>query len=539
MHSKILIPDLGGSSATVIELLVKPGDTIEVDTPLVTLEGDKASMDIPATSGGVVKDINIAVGDTVNEGDVLLHFVEQSLDSSNASSQEETESVSVLSSQPSDEIDTDQSLAEQSIVKIPDIGSDSAVVIEVMVKAGDVITVDQPLITVEGDKASMDIPSPFDGEVVEVFVHVQDKVSTDDHLLSLLTVAKSKPVSITSSDGVIHTQDQVQVPVSNDSNIITEQVDLSYQSSRVYAGPLVRKIAREFGVDLARVKGSGRRGRITKQDVQSYVKAVLSGSSQVASPKPSAFVDPSRFGNVTDHKFNKIKLLTGKRLTENWQTIPHVTQYDYADITDAEACRKILSLELSKEYGIKISPLFFICRAVISALKSFPYFNAQLNADQSGLLIKDYVHLGIAVDTDAGLVVPVIKNADKLTGIELIKEINRYVALARESKLKPSDMQGGCMTISSLGSVGGEFFTPIINAPELAILGVSKARQQLVFNKDKQDFLSRLMCPLSLSYDHRAIDGVQGMQFLAHIMQVLASFNDVSTVEHLHQPIKE
>jgi pyruvate dehydrogenase E2 component (dihydrolipoamide acetyltransferase) len=416
---------------------------------------------------------------------------------------------------------------------VPDIGDFSGVeVIEVLVKVGDTINAEDSLITVESEKAAMEIPAPEAGVIKELKIKVGDTVSEGTLLLILEPAAagaeKAAPVAEVAIEPAKKESKSVKAPPapqpaatpSPQRQSPTAQID-EVSFSRAYASPAIRKFARELGVDLGKVDGSGRKGRITKEDVQGFVKRALSqptaGGGLGVAPMPE--IDFSQWGEVESKPLSKINKLTGQFLHRNWVTIPHVTQFDEADITDMEAFRKDMAAEY-KEQGIRITPLVFMMKAVVSALKKFPRFNSSLDATGENLIMKNYYNIGIAMDTPDGLVVPVIRDVDRKSLVDLASELGEVSVKARDKKLKPSDMQGGCFTISSLGGIGGTMFTPIVNAPEVAILGVSRSKMQPVWNDSA--FEPRLMLPLSLSYDHRVIDGADGARFTSFLSRVLS-----------------
>jgi pyruvate dehydrogenase E2 component (dihydrolipoamide acetyltransferase) len=411
-------------------------------------------------------------------------------------------------------------------VLVPDLGNTSAAeIIDISVKPGDVVKADDSLITLESEKASMDIPSPFAGIVKELKIKVGDKVTTGNLILTLETSAeenKSSSEKPKAETAQVETEKQA-MPASQKS--IPETKMISEESEEddegdIHAGPGVRRIAREFGIDLSRIKASGPKGRVLKEDLQTFVKSALSGAATNGSGLPAApIVDFAQFGETEKKSLSRIKKLTAVNLHRNWVLIPHVTQFDEADITELESFRKAQQANAEKQ-KIKLTPLVFIMKAVVAALKAFPSFNASLAPNNEELILKKYFHIGVAVDTPEGLVVPVIRDVDKKGLFELAQELGEISVKAREKKLAPADMQGGCFTISSLGGIGGTAFTPIVNLPEVAILGVSKSQMKPVY-KDGH-FIPRLMLPLSLSYDHRVIDGAEGARFIVHLAECLS-----------------
>ena len=493
----IKIPDIGTDDAVeVIELLVKVGDTVTEDQGLMTLESDKASMDVPAPMAGKITEILIKVGDKVNEGAAVVKL-------DTASEASAAEAVDTSS-----DVQASGRLDVQTIL-VPDIGGDTDVeVIELLVSAGDTVELDQGLVTLESDKASMDVPTTVAGKVTEVLVKVGDKVSEGSEIAKVEGVA----ASVTSNS---------QPPASNKTTERRSDLQTSRRSDTsaradVLAGPSVRRIAHELDIDLGRVRGTGEKGRITKDDIKNYLSQGSGGGSAIpAMPK----VDFSKFGEIEVKKLNKIKKLTGQFMQRNWLNIPHVTQFADADITDMEAHRQ-KEKKLAAEKGIKLTPLVFIMKAVVAALKEFPQFNTSLDPSGESLIYKKYYNIGVAVDTPNGLVVPVIRNVNCKSLFELAQELGDISKKAREEGLTPAEMQGGCFTISSLGGIGGTAFTPIVNAPEAAILGVSRSFMKPVYQEDGS-FKARLTLPLSLSYDHRIIDGADGARFAMYLCKCL------------------
>ncbi len=532
---ELKVPDIGDAKdVDVIEVFVKVGDTVKKDDSLITLETDKASMEVPATAAGVVKEVRLKVGDKASEGVVIVV-----VDAAGASAQPAAPAPAVAAAPAP--VATPAPAATPAAtsavieVKVPDIGDAKDVdVIEVFVKAGDAIKQDDSLITLETDKASMEVPSPAAGVVQSVSVKVGDKVS-EGHLI--LTLASSSSASTPAPQPatapaaapaavVAPTPAPAVASVAAPAPAAARIDEASFRAA--HASPSVRKYARELGVDLGRLKGTGPKGRILANDVQAFVKGVMSGAtaSPAAVPAngsgvgldllPWPKVDFAKFGPVESKPLSRIKKISGANLARNWVMIPHVTQFDEADITEMEAFRKEMGEELKKQ-NLKLTPLAFIIKAVVAALKKFPEFNASLDGDN--LVLKQYFHIGFAADTPNGLVVPVIRDADKKSLIEIATETGALAAKARDGKLLPTEMQGGCFSISSLGGVGGTAFTPIVNAPEVAILGVSKSSIKPVWNGS--EFTPRLMLPLSLSYDHRVIDGASAARFTTYLAQVL------------------
>ncbi|MFZ7186622.1 pyruvate dehydrogenase complex dihydrolipoyllysine-residue acetyltransferase [Avibacterium avium] len=520
---EIHVPDIGGDEVNVTEILVNVGDSVAEEQSILNVEGDKASMEVPAPVAGVVKEILIKVGDKVSTGSLVMKF--------------ET-TASAPAAQPAAEAPAAPAAVSGGVqdVHVPDIGGDEVNVTEIMVAVGDSVSEEQSLITVEGDKASMEVPAPFAGVVKEILVKSGDKVSTGS-LIMRFEVAGSAPAAAPAAQpAAAPAQTQAAAPAAPaQSAQPANQAEVTASASFAHATPVVRRLAREFGVNLDKVKGTGRKGRILKEDVQAYVKAAVkaveSGSVSAASTGaangaglgllPWPKVDFSKFGEVEQVELGRIQKISGANLHRNWVMIPHVTQWDKADITDLEQFRKEQNVLAEKQkLDVKITPLVFIMKAVAKALEAYPRFNSSLSEDAQSLILKKYINIGVAVDTPNGLVVPVFKDVNKKGIIELSRELAEISKKARAGKLTASDMQGGCFTISSLGGIGGTQFTPIVNAPEVAILGVSKSEMTPVWNG--KEFTPRLMLPLSLSYDHRVIDGADGARFITFINGVLS-----------------
>ena len=527
---QVLIPDLSGASdVDVIEVLVAVGDTVSEGDSLITLETDKASMEVPSPASGVVKALTIAEGDKVNEGDLLIELeVVGASTPASAPVESATAPAAVEVSAPAA---VAPSGGVESVL-IPDLSGASDVdVIEVLVKEGDTVAEGDSLITLETDKASMEVPSPAAGVIKSMKINEGDKVNEGDLLLELELVGTTAPVSAPASApapaAAAPAPAAPSKPAPAPAASTTDLVDLEKRNRSVHAGPAVRAIAREYGVDLTKVTGSGRKGRIVKQDVQAYVKgalqkldsapvaAVTGGSGIPAIPA----VDHSKFGEIEKVKLSKIDKITRDNMSRCWLNIPHVTQFDDADITELEAFRKEMKDEAAKQ-GVKLTPLPFLIKAAAIALTRHQKFNASLDADGEHIVYKKFVNIGIAVDTPNGLMVPVIKDADKKSIYELSNEAIELAGKAKDRKLKPNEMQGACFTISSLGGIGGTGFTPIVNAPEVAILGVSKADIKPRWNG--KEFEPRLMLPLCLSYDHRAINGGDAGRFLTDLNGLLS-----------------
>ncbi|BDB23852.1 dihydrolipoyllysine-residue acetyltransferase [Cupriavidus sp. P-10] len=548
---EIKVPDIGDYDAVpVIEVHVKPGDTINAEDALVTLESDKATMDVPSPQAGVVKDVRIKVGDNVSEGSVLV-MLEAANEASAApapAAAAPAPAPAAASPAPAPAPAAAPAPAPAASggtieVKVPDIGDYDAVpVIEVHVKPGDTISAEDAVVTLESDKATMDVPSPQGGVVKEVKVKVGDNVSEGTLLLILegagaaaapAPAAAAAPAPAAAS-APAPAPAAAAAPAPAAAPAAAPAV-AGVSGKAAHASPSVRKFARELGVDVSRVAGTGPKGRITQQDVQNYVKGVMTG--QAAAPAQAAAagggggelgllpwpkVDFTRFGEVESKALSRIKKISGANLHRNWVMIPHVTNHDEADITELEAFRVQLNKENEKS-GIKVTMLAFMIKATVAALKKFPNFNASLDGDN--LVLKKYFNIGFAADTPNGLVVPVIKDADKKGVLEISQEMGELAKLARDGKLKPDQMQGGCFSISSLGGLGGTYFTPIINAPEVAIMGVCKSFQKPVW--DGKQFAPRLTLPLSLSWDHRVIDGAEAARFNTYFAQLLADFRRI------------
>ena len=519
---EVNVPDIGGDEVNVTEIMVKVGDRVEVDQSIINVEGDKASMEVPAPIAGVVKEILIHVGDKVSTGKLIMKF--------------ETASTAPVVTAPVAQAAV-PAVAAIKDVNVPDIGGDEVNVTEIMVAVGDTVSEEQSLITVEGDKASMEVPAPFAGVVKEILVKSGDKVSTGS-LIMRFEVAGAAPAvaPVAQVAAPVATSAPAVQPAQSGNVAGLSQEQVVASAGYAHATPVIRRLAREFGVNLDKVKGTGRKGRIVKEDIEAYVKTAVkayeSGATAQAAGNgvangaglgllPWPKVDFSKFGEVEEVELSRINKISGANLHRNWVMIPHVTHFDRTDITELEAFRKEQNKIVEKQnLDVKITPVVFIMKAVAKALEAFPRFNSSISEDGQKLTIKKYINIGVAVDTPNGLVVPVFKNVNKKGIIELSRELMEVSKKAREGKLTGSDMQGGCFTISSLGGIGTTHFTPIVNAPEVAILGVSKSEMVPVWNG--KEFAPRLMLPLSLSFDHRVIDGADGARFLSYINGVLA-----------------
>jgi pyruvate dehydrogenase E2 component (dihydrolipoamide acetyltransferase) len=592
----IIVPDVGGEEVEVIELCVAVGEAVDAEASIVTVESDKASMDIPCTEAGIIKSLKVKVGDKIKQGDVLGQ-----MESGAAASEPEAsvpaespaqapkadapESGSAKAEIPKSEAPAKTGAAASGVntieVTVPDIGDATEVdIIELLVAVGDIVEPEDGLITLETDKATMDVPAPQAGKIVSLAVKVGDKVSKGSLVLTLEVAGESSVESdssaantssadassadtssadtspeVVSSEDTNTTESKTATPSS--SAVAAQSAPTSAQTpkappvphhpsagdkvntGKVHASPSVRRLAREFGVDLTQVQGSGRKNRVQKDDVQSFVKYELSrpkmnpGSSAgtgntggglqvLAQPK----VDFAKFGEIEEVPLTRIQKLSGPNLHRNWVTIPHVTQFDEADITDLELFRKEQNTIAEKrKLGVKITPLVFMMKAVADGLKEYPAFNSSLSESGESLILKKYYHIGIAVDTPGGLMVPVVRDVDKKGIMEISRELMEISAKARDGKLKSADMQGSCFTISSLGGIGGTAFTPIVNAPDVAILGVSKSEMKPKWNG--KDFEPRLMLPLSLSYDHRVIDGALAARFTVHVSGALSDLRRI------------
>ena len=519
---EVAVPDIGGDEVEVTEILVKVGDKVEAEQSLIVVEGDKASMEVPAPFAGVVKAITIATGDKVSTGSAIMVFeAEGAAPASDAKPEVKEEAASAPAA-----------AAGAKDVNVPDIGGDEVEVTEILVKVGDKVEAEQSLIVVEGDKASMEVPAPFAGTVKELKVATGDKVSTGS-LIMVFEVEGAAPAAPAAAK-----QEAAPAPAAKSEAKAAAPApakadskgEFAENDAYVHATPVIRRLAREFGVNLAKVKGTGRKGRILKEDVQTYVKeAVKRAEAAPAAASggglpgmlPWPKVDFSKFGEIEEVELGRIQKISGANLSRNWVMIPHVTHFDKTDITDLEAFRKQQNAEAEKrKLDVKYTPVVFIMKAVAAALEQMPRFNSSLSEDAQKLTLKKYINIGVAVDTPNGLVVPVFKDVNKKGITELSRELMAISKKARDGKLTAGDMQGGCFTISSLGGLGTTHFAPIVNAPEVAILGVSKSAMEPVWNG--KEFTPRLMMPISLSFDHRVIDGADGARFITIIGNMLS-----------------
>ncbi|MBV6809881.1 dihydrolipoyllysine-residue acetyltransferase [Xanthomonas campestris pv. pennamericanum] len=580
-----LVPDIGDySDVPVIEVLVSVGDTVSKDQSLVTLESDKATMEVPSSVAGVVKELKVKVGDSLSQG-ALVALIEvadagaETAKPAAAAPAAPAKAAAAAAPAPAAKAESAAPAASSDggliEARVPDIGDYTDIpVIEVLVAVGDTVAKDQSLVTLESDKATMEVPSSAAGVVKELKVKVGDTLSQGNVVAIIAanggtgaaqspakpttdtaeTAGKVEPVAVPAEPDKLAQREIAQVQGARSgagtqaaqggqpsagnpsSPPVTFDADSVLPSKVPYASPVVRVFARELGVDLNQLKGSEKGGRITREDVQRYVKAALSGGAPAAAGAAPAGggnglnllawpkVDFSKFGETETQPLSRIKKISGANLARNWAMIPHVTQFESADITDLEALRVALNKENEKA-GIKLTMLAFLVKASAAALKKFPEFNASLDAAGENLTLKKYFHIGFAADTPNGLVVPVIRDVDKKGVLQIAQESGELAKKARDGKLGPADMSGGCFSISSLGGIGGTAFTPIINAPEVAILGVSKSAMQPVWNG--KEFAPKLMLPLSLSYDHRVIDGALAARFTTYLSQVLADMRRV------------
>jgi len=539
---EVVVPDIGDfSDVEVVEVLVRPGDTVTVEAPLIVLETDKATMEVPSPRAGTVSELKVSAGDRVSAGDAILSLVvdDATPDGEDAAQPEaagESAAEPVDSEPPGIRPDKASSPAAavptELAVTVPDLGDFADVeVVEVLVAVGDTVEVEQPLLTLETDKATMEVPATQAGEVIALDVKPGDRVSAGDAILKLRTsgsppassaAASAQPAQPHTEATVAARAPQASRPAaaSRDRPATARPVD-EHRFSLSHASPSVRKLARELGVDLGNVSGSGRKGRVTAEDLKAFVKAAMQGGVAAGRGLPELpKVDYASFGEIETQPLSRIQKISGPRLHASWVNVPHVTQHDEADITELEQVRDELKAS-AREQGVHLTPLAFVMRAVIIALTEFPVFRSSLSADGDSLVVKKYFHIGFAADTPNGLVVPVVRDADRLDLFGLARALDNLSRKARDGKLGSADIQGGVFTISSLGGIGGSFFTPIINAPEVAILGVSRSQLRPVYQGDV--LVPRLLLPLSLSYDHRVIDGATAVRFTTRLSEILAA----------------
>ncbi|BBV67581.1 TPA: pyruvate dehydrogenase complex dihydrolipoyllysine-residue acetyltransferase [Kluyvera ascorbata] len=514
------VPDIGGDEVEVTEILVKVGDTVTAEQSLITVEGDKASMEVPAPFAGTVKEIKVNTGDKVSTGSLIMVFEVAGAAPAAAPAQAAAPAAAAPAA-----------AAGAKDVHVPDIGGDEVEVTEVMVKVGDKVAAEQSLITVEGDKASMEVPAPFAGTVKEIKISTGDKVSTGS-LIMVFEVEGAAPAAAPAAAAAPAPAAPAQAakPAAAPAAKAEGKTEFAENDAYVHATPLIRRLAREFGVNLAKVKGTGRKGRILREDVQAYVKEAVkraeaapaaAAGGGIPGMLPWPKVDFSKFGEIEEVELGRIQKISGANLSRNWVMIPHVTHFDKTDITDLEAFRKQQNAEAEKrKLDVKFTPVVFIMKAVAAALEQMPRFNSSLSEDGQRLTLKKYINIGVAVDTPNGLVVPVFKDVNKKSITELSRELTVISKKARDGKLTAGEMQGGCFTISSIGGLGTTHFAPIVNAPEVAILGVSKSSMEPVWNG--KEFMPRLMMPISLSFDHRVIDGADGARFITIINNMLS-----------------
>lgn len=540
----IVVPDLGESEPVpIIEMGVSEGDEVDAEDALITLESDKASMDVPSPHKGKIVKLTVKEGDSVSSGDVIGQMEIAGEGGDNASSNDATSTESAPAEQASEEQATEAPAEEEQTsgepqrkeLRVPDIsGSDGVPIIEMGVAVGDEVGEEDALITLESDKATMDVPSPYAGKIVELSVKEGDTVSEGD-LIGYIEVAGAAPApkaakaEAPAAPKAAEAKKPAPTPAETPSPEAQMAAQKPSKGAKSHAGPAVRLLAREFGVDLADVTPSGPKGRVVKEDVQAYVKQMMKKAKSTPAASAAQATggagipqvpdqDFSQFGEIEESKMGRLMKAGATNLHRSWLNVPHVTQFDEADITELEAFRKSMKAE-AEAAGAKLTPLPFMIKAAAHALAKYPQFNVSLKSDGETLVHKKYVHIGIAVDTPDGLMVPVIRNADQKSLLDLAKESVELAKKAQTKKLKREEMTGGCFTISSLGSIGGTAFTPIVNTPEVAILGVSKAQMKPVW--DGATFQPRLMMPLSLSYDHRAVNGADAARFTAYLAQVL------------------
>ncbi len=544
---QIKLPDVGGEEVEIIEISVKVGDSISEDDTIIVVETEKASMDIPAPFAGTIESLVVKAGDKIKEGDLIATLA------TSASASSETVKEEVVTAAPAkivEKVKTEEKTVEVSTVSqettlviedifVPDVGGDESVdVIEIIASVGDFLNEEDGIITLETEKATMDVPTPISGKLVEILVNAGDKVKTGSLIARIeKTVVASTPKEVAKEEVIV--KDETPAKVESKVETVSVESHVTKTTGKAYASPSIRRLAREYGVNLTLVNGTGPKNRILKDDIRLYIKSVLSNpscSNLTASSNaagglglelaPLKEIDFSKFGEIEVVELSKIQKISGPSLQRNAIIMPHVTQFDEADITDLEEFRKEQNTIYSKmNSDVKISPLVFAVKAVAKALRLHPNFNASLSADGQSMIFKKYVNVAVAVDTPNGLVVPVIKDADKKGFEEIALELKELSLKARAGKLTANDMQGACFTISSLGGIGGTAFTPIINAPEVAILGLSKSEFKPKYNG--KEFVPRLMLPLSLSYDHRAIDGADGARFVTTLSSLLGDIRKI------------
>lgn len=536
-YAELSVPELGvEGEVEVVEVLVSAGDTIAVDDVVCVLETDKATMEIPAEQSGLIKQVLVSVGDKVSEGDTLLELSDAGEDAAQtdeqapASSEPEPEP----SPAPSEETVSDNVNSQTLELRVPDLGGAEAVeVIELSLAVGDLVATDQVVMVLESDKASMEIPASDSGECLELRVKVGDKLSEGECFAVLRASesgASAESVDVTSTAPAAsvtapNTQASAPVQAAPSSTLGTSIAASSKTGSAAHAGPAVRKLARELGVDLAEVAATGRAGRVLKEDLKAYVKQRMQQPQTTSQGVPDiALPDFSQFGDIETVPMDKLHKLAAKNMQQSWSNVVHVTQFDQADITELEAFRKSKKGQAEAK-GLKLTPLPFLLKACAYVLEQLPQFNVSLDMASQQVIRKKYIHIGLAVDTPAGLVVPVVRDVNQKSLWQLAQEVQELAEKARDRKLKPAEMQGACFTISSLGSIGGTAFTPIVNAPEVAILGVSKASYAPVYNG--KEFEPRLMLPLSLSYDHRAVNGADAAKFTVMLSNLLADLREL------------
>ncbi len=534
---KVTVPDIGDANGVeIIELMVAVGDTVELEDGLIVLETDKATMEIPSSAAGVIKSIAVNVGDKVSEGDLILEVESSASESAEsepeAVKQDVVESTEEVTEKVVEEAAVSSSEPTSQKIIIPDLGdADGVDVIEVSVAVGDSVEKDDSLIVLETDKATMEVPADSAGTIESLTVKVGDKVSQGDEIGTMLVQLASESKATKSEAPKVEkapTPAKAPSKPANKAPVSDYPVQAPKRDGVIHASPAVRRLAREFGADLSKINGTGPKSRILKEDVQAFIKFELSrpkataGSAQAAPDLPE--IDFTKFGEVETTQLTRIQKISSVTLQRNWNLIPHVTQHEDADITELDAFRKSMKEEALKQ-GVRLTPLAFIMKALVASLKEFPTFNSSLAADGETLVLKKYFNIGVAVDTPDGLVVPVIRDVDKKSVYELATELGEMSAKARDKKLTAKDMQGSSMTISSLGGIGGTAFTPIVNWPDVAILGLSRNKIQPVW--DGKEFQPRMMLPMSLSYDHRVIDGAVAARFIVHLSKMLEDIRRV------------